>query len=100
VAAGAFQPPPKVESAVVRLTPLAEPVIPPALEERFRSLVQDAFGMRRKQMRRVLREIGSLSVEEAERVLARCGIDTMARPETLSPAHFALLTRELVARGP
>jgi 16S rRNA (adenine1518-N6/adenine1519-N6)-dimethyltransferase len=95
VAAGAFQPPPKVDSAVVRLTPRADPAIAPALEERYRSLVQNAFGMRRKQMRRVLREIASLSAEDAELVLARCGIDAEARPETLTPAQFARLTHEL-----
>src|SRR6185437_12664463 len=50
VKAGAFQPAPSVESAVVRLTPLDTPLVPPDLESSFRGFVQDVFGLRRKQM--------------------------------------------------
>src|SRR5262245_13356080 len=45
---GAFRPPPKVESAVVRLTPRATPRVPPDLEGRFREVVRAAFAQRRK----------------------------------------------------
>src|SRR5919112_3689627 len=65
VPAGAFAPPPKVESAVVRITPLAAPLITADEEHRFRVLVQSAFGMRRKQMRRVVRTIFGLDAEQA-----------------------------------
>jgi len=95
VAAGSFQPPPKVESAVIRIEPLAEPVVAPELEDVYRRFVLDAFGQRRKQMRRVLRTLWSLNAEEAERALADCGIDPTARPETLTPQAFA----RLVSRG-
>jgi 16S rRNA (adenine1518-N6/adenine1519-N6)-dimethyltransferase len=93
VAPGSFQPPPKVESAVVRIVPLDEPLIEAGEEERFRTAVQGMFGMRRKQMRRVVRSLFNLDVERAEDVLRRAGIDPEARPETLSPADFARLLR-------
>ena len=93
VPAGAFAPPPKVESAVVRITPLAEPLITPDEEHPFRVLVQGAFGMRRKQMRRVVRTLDSLDAEEADEVLARAAIEPEVRPETLSVEQFVRLLR-------
>jgi 16S rRNA (adenine1518-N6/adenine1519-N6)-dimethyltransferase len=93
VPAGAFHPPPKVDSAVVRIKPRADPVVSGDEEERFRRFVIEAFGMRRKQMRRVLRSIFGVSPEDAERALAAAGIDPSARPETLSPRDFAALLR-------
>jgi len=95
VAPGSFQPPPKVESAVVRLEPRSDPVIEHADAERYRRFVLDAFGMRRKQMRRVLRSLWSLDAEGADAVLRTAGVDPTVRPETLSPADFA---RVLAAR--
>ena len=93
VPAGAFSPPPKVESAVVRVTPLPQPLLAPHEERPFRLLVQGAFGMRRKQMRRVLRSLYAVGAEVAEGVLEEARIDPAARPETLAPAQFALLLR-------
>jgi 16S rRNA (adenine1518-N6/adenine1519-N6)-dimethyltransferase len=91
VPAGAFRPPPKVESAILRITPRADPIVPAAAEPAFRSLVQRAFGLRRKQMRRVMRTIAHLDVEVSDRVLTSAGIDPECRPETLAPADFARL---------
>jgi 16S rRNA (adenine1518-N6/adenine1519-N6)-dimethyltransferase len=88
---GAFRPPPSVESAIVRLTPRAEGVVPPSLEKEFRSLVQDAFGLRRKQMRRVIRTLGGLVAVGADLVLPGALIAPEPRPETLSPEDFARL---------
>jgi 16S rRNA (adenine1518-N6/adenine1519-N6)-dimethyltransferase len=93
VPAGAFSPPPKVESAVVRITPLATPLVAPAEERPLRLLVQGAFGMRRKQMRRVIRTLRSLDAEAADAVLLAAGIDPEARPETLSAEQFVKLLR-------
>ena len=93
VPAGAFSPPPKVDSAVVRITPLAEPLVTRDEEEPLRKLVQGSFGMRRKQMRRVIRTLRSLGAEEAETMLAAAGIDPEARPETLSAEQFVKLLR-------
>jgi 16S rRNA (adenine1518-N6/adenine1519-N6)-dimethyltransferase len=94
---GAFNPPPAVDSAVVRVTPKAAAVIEPELEDRFRSFVLAAFGLRRKQLVRVVRTVASLDAERAQDVVARCDLDPMARPETLTPADFARLVRVLYA---
>jgi len=97
VPAGAFNPPPKVESAVVRVAPLVSPLVTPEEERPFRTLVQGAFGMRRKQMRRVVRSLRALDVEAAEQVLSAAGIEPEARPETLSAQRFVALLRALQA---
>ena len=95
VAPGAFHPPPKVESAVIRLVPRPDPLVTPEESHRYRLLVQDAFGLRRKQMRRVLRTIMVADAETVDRVLGAAGVAPDARPETLSPADFARIMREL-----
>ena len=95
VPAGAFSPPPKVDSAVVRVTPIDDPLVSPAEEGAYRALVQAVFGFRRKQMRRVLRELRPMTAEDADAALGRAGIVPDARPETLSPASFAALLRVL-----
>jgi 16S rRNA (adenine1518-N6/adenine1519-N6)-dimethyltransferase len=94
---GAFRPPPKVDSAVVRLTPRAEPAVPPERQESFRRFVQAAYGLRRKQLRRVVRTVRGLGAEAAEEAIRRAGLEPDARPETLGPAEFARL---LEALGP
>ena len=95
VPASAFKPPPKVESALVRITPRPSPAVPPELEERFRRMVQGAFAQRRKQMRRVIRSLASLDAQAADRLLTGAGIAPDARPEVLSPADFARLLAAL-----
>lgn len=97
VAARAFSPPPKVESAVVRLIPRDDPVVSAEEEEPYRLLVQGAFGLRRKQLRRVVRTLWSLDAEAADTVLARAGLDGELRPEVLTPEQFAALLRARVA---
>ena len=93
VPAGAFQPPPKVESAVIRIEPRAEPLVAPGEERAFRRLVQDAFGMRRKQLGRVVRAIYGLDADGGEALVRSAGLDPTARPETLRPEDFARLLR-------
>lgn len=93
VPAGAFHPPPRVDSAVVRVEPRHDPVIAPDEEARFRAFVQGAFGFRRKQMGRVLRSLCDVTPEVAVATLRAAGIDPNARPETLAPADFAALMR-------
>jgi 16S rRNA (adenine1518-N6/adenine1519-N6)-dimethyltransferase len=94
VPAGAFAPPPKVESAVVRITPLAAPLVSPEEERPFRVLVQGAFGMRRKQMRRVVRSLFALDADRADVLLAAAGIEPTDRPEVLRVEQFVALLRE------
>ena len=95
VPAGAFQPPPKVESAVVRLTPRAMPLVKLESLPAFRAFVQAAFGLRRKQMLRVLRTVRGMSPQEASDLLDRAAIDPTARPEVLSPEDFMRLFGQL-----
>jgi 16S rRNA (adenine1518-N6/adenine1519-N6)-dimethyltransferase len=82
---GAFTPPPKVWSTVVRLVPHASPPFAVLDHARFAQLVARLFSMRRKTLGRSLK--GSLTPEQ----IASLGIDPKARPETLAPADFARL---------
>jgi 16S rRNA (adenine1518-N6/adenine1519-N6)-dimethyltransferase len=99
VPAGAFHPRPRVDSAVVRMEPRADPAVSPDEEGRFREFVQGAFGFRRKQMRRVLRSLLDATAETAEELLEASGIDPTVRPETLSAEQFAALMRRAVERS-
>jgi 16S rRNA (adenine1518-N6/adenine1519-N6)-dimethyltransferase len=91
VPASAFKPLPKVESAVIRLTPRDAPLVSAESLLGFRSFVQAAFGQRRKQMQRALRTVRGMSAEDARAVLERAGIDPAMRPEVVSPESFARL---------
>ena len=90
---GAFSPPPKVDSAIVRIVPLADSLVTDDEAARFRTFVQGLFGMRRKQVGNVLRSVTQLSPVEAVTVLESLGIDPRARPETLSVSQFVSLMR-------
>jgi 16S rRNA (adenine1518-N6/adenine1519-N6)-dimethyltransferase len=99
VPAGAFTPRPKVDSALLRLTPLAVPLVGDAEVEPFRRMVVGLFGFRRKQMLRGLRELTGWDAARAEAVLSRAGIEPRVRPETLAPPEFVSLLRVLVDGG-
>jgi 16S rRNA (adenine1518-N6/adenine1519-N6)-dimethyltransferase len=88
---GAFRPAPSVDSAIVRVRPRSDPVIAAEREEKYHTFVQEVFSFRRKQMRRVLRNVFAVTQDEAERMLAEAGIDPEARPETLHAEAFARL---------
>ena len=83
VGPGAFQPPPRVWSAVARLSVLPEPrfAVPPM----YAAVVAAAFSQRRKTLRNSLRAL------VPEHAFAECGVDPSARPETLPPRDFAAL---------
>jgi 16S rRNA (adenine1518-N6/adenine1519-N6)-dimethyltransferase len=80
VGPGAFQPPPKVWSAVARLTVRPGPAFP--VWPGFSTVVAAAFAHRRKTLRNALR--GLATAEQIE----SCGVDPSVRPETVSPALF------------
>jgi 16S rRNA (adenine1518-N6/adenine1519-N6)-dimethyltransferase len=90
---GAFRPPPKVDSAILAITPRSDPVIAPDEEDRYRRFVQAAFGLRRKQMRRVVRTVLGVGPEAADALLGAAEIDPEVRPEVLAPEDFARLVR-------
>lgn len=85
VPARAFTPPPKVDSAIVRLIDSADPY--PHLADLER-VTAAAFGKRRKMLRSALRSL----VAEPERLLSAAGIDPTARAETIDQAGFRRLT--------
>jgi len=93
VRAGAFQPPPRVDSAVVRLTPLGEPLIPAGDVPAFRRFVTACFSRRRKQLRNVVAGALARPAAVVAAGLASLGLDPAARPETLAPADFVRLLR-------
>ena len=99
VSAGAFQPRPQVDSAVLRLTPLGEPLVRPEHQAQFRRLAVGLFGFRRKQMLRALRELTGWPAERARAALDDAGISPEVRPEVLSPGTFVRLQRALVDGG-
>ncbi len=93
VAAGAFRPPPKVRSAVVRLRPLPAPLVDPEEVTRFRAFVTACFSLRRKQMRNVLSAVTGTGPERVTAQLESLGIAVTQRPETLTPEQFVHLFR-------
>ncbi len=88
---GAFQPTPKVDSAVARLVPLgaAKPRLTDAAL--FARVVAAAFGQRRKTLRNALAGIG-----DAE-AIAAAGVDPGTRGETLAVADFVRLANALAS---
>jgi len=85
VGPGAFRPPPKVDSSIVRVVPHRIPPFPIADPTRFAAVVAAAFGQRRKTLRNsVAGLVDALGFESS-------GIDPSRRAETLSPAEFARL---------
>ncbi len=88
---GSFRPPPKVDSVVVRLAPLAEPVVASIDRPAFRRFVAGLFGQRRRQLTRALRTVSGLSADEVHGLLEQLGLDAAARPEVLTPHEFAAL---------
>jgi 16S rRNA (adenine1518-N6/adenine1519-N6)-dimethyltransferase len=99
IPAGAFKPRPKVDSAVLRLTPLSAPLISDDERESFRILVVGLFGFRRKQILRGLREFTGWEAPRVSELLAVAGIPETVRPEVLSPTEFVRLHRSLVDGG-
>ncbi len=89
VGPGAFRPPPKVHSAVVRLIPLAAPPVPVSDVRNLKRVVSLAFGMRRKTLRNSLKSVLSAAQIEA------AGVNPGARPETLDLAAFAALANRM-----
>jgi len=93
VSAGSFHPKPSVDSAIVLLTPLEQPLLGAGEEDAFRRFVQAAFSMRRKQLLRLMRELWIPDAGKASALLADLGIQPSARPEVLSPEDFVRLFR-------
>lgn len=90
---GAFNPPPKVMSSVVRMIPKAKEEVPSVDFELFSSVVANAFSQRRKTIRNALSAL--LSAEE----IAACDVDPGARAEALPLDAFVRLAQKAEALG-
>jgi 16S rRNA (adenine1518-N6/adenine1519-N6)-dimethyltransferase len=92
---GAFSPPPSVDSALMRVTPLAEPLVTQAESEPFAEFVRAMFGFRRSCFRRALRSATGMPAPQVDTVLASTGMLPDVRAETLSPVAFVTLFRAI-----
>lgn len=88
---GAFRPPPKVDSAIVLLTPHPSPPVHIDDANIFQALVRKAFSQRRKTLRNNLR--GWLDAD----TMSKLGIDPGRRAETLQLTEFATLSNAVKA---
>jgi 16S rRNA (adenine1518-N6/adenine1519-N6)-dimethyltransferase len=90
VAPSAFVPPPKVTSAIVRLTPRAEPLACDAIA--LQRVTEAAFGQRRKMLRQSLKSLGI----DAGALLEAAGLEPTARAEEIPVEGFVTLARAFV----
>ena len=88
---GAFNPPPKVTSAVFRLTPHTTKPVVAEDEDHFAIVVRETFNHRRKTLRAIFKQSALLPTLN-EDDFAACAIDPQARPETLSVSDFVTLS--------
>jgi 16S rRNA (adenine1518-N6/adenine1519-N6)-dimethyltransferase len=98
VPAAAFEPAPKVDSAVLRLRRRATPEVPGGdARESFYRLVQGGFRQRRKQLHNALSRELPIPRDALDAAFAACGIAPDRRPQTLSVAEWACLHQQLAA---
>jgi 16S rRNA (adenine1518-N6/adenine1519-N6)-dimethyltransferase len=93
VKAGAFRPAPRVDSAVIRFTPRADPLIAPGEAAAFRAFVSACFSRRRKQLRNAVMAATGWRAAAVSALLSGVGLEPAARPETLGAEAFARLLR-------
>lgn len=89
----AFYPPPKVDSAIIRLTPFKSSPYPHVNRLHLQQLLQQAFGMRRKTLANNLKPL--MSPTE----ITALDLDPKARPETLSVSEYVKLEQFLTESG-
>jgi len=94
VGPGAFQPAPKVWSAIVHLRVCGAPRFPLGSDRHLRTVVSAAFSHRRKTLRNGLKGL----LDDAD--LEACGIDPELRPQMIPPAGWGLLARRLGDKMP
>ncbi len=94
---GSFRPVPRVDSAVVRITPRVPEPLTEEQERRLRTVVRAAFQWRRKQLGKILRDHPDLRLgpEAVERAAADVGFELRDRPERLDPEAFVRLAAHL-----
>jgi len=100
IPAGAFYPPPKVDSAVVDIELYGEPRIPAAALDTFFRLAKAGFGQKRKTLRNSLSGGLGLAPAQAEALLRTANIDPQRRAETLDLDEWGRLTSAFTAAAP
>lgn len=93
---GAFSPPPKVHSQVVRFKPLATPLVSHDLRPTFDRVCRAAFSARRKTIRNSLKGgLGPIPPETLDRLLAEADINPRHRPEQIDLSHYIALAQAM-----
>ena len=92
IPAGAFYPPPKVDSGVVRIKRYHSPLVLPERREHFFRVVKAGFSQRRKQLHNSLSGGLRMSSESVGEVLRQAGIQPSRRAETLSIEEWIRLS--------
>jgi 16S rRNA (adenine1518-N6/adenine1519-N6)-dimethyltransferase len=92
IPAGAFYPPPKVDSAIIRIDLFPSPLIPSDMLDAFFRLIKAGFSQKRKTLRNSLAGGLRLSPPVVEALLHNAHIDPMRRAETLSLPEWHQLT--------
>jgi 16S rRNA (adenine1518-N6/adenine1519-N6)-dimethyltransferase len=97
IPAGAFYPPPKVDSAVVRVDLFEHPILEPQEIDLFFKLAHAGFGQKRKTLRNSLSSGLAKSAVKMETYLTSVGIDPRRRAETLYLEEWFDLVRNYPA---
>lgn len=93
---GNFFPVPEVDSAVISLTPLESPIVPPDKEDAFAAVVRAAFAHRRKTLENSLVDVGTFANrQQAVDSLKAAGLALGRRAEVLSISEFVSLTDKI-----
>jgi len=93
---GAFRPPPKVTSTVVRLL-FRDPVVPLPRLDLFERMVRAIFAQRRKTLGNALKAFAAAQGLPAAEALTKAGLDSRRRPETLGLPELAELAGVFVS---
>lgn len=91
----AFFPPPKVESAFIRIEWRKRPLIEKEKEEWFKKVVKGCLGYRRKTLINALKSSGLPLPTDLQKRLKEAKIDPDRRPDTLTPQEFVNLSKLL-----
>ncbi len=99
VPAGAFSPPPRVDSAVLAITLLGKPAVEVKDEAMFFTVVRGCFSQRRKTLRNNLSALLNVPGDEAAQIIQSVDLNPQARAETLGLDQFAALADRLTVSG-
>lgn len=95
VPAGAFNPPPKVDSAILSIENISRDFFKDCNEELFFNVLKKTFGGKRKQLQKTLGDFLG-SNEKAHNILSMCGLDPKVRPEDLTLSEWKKIIQILV----